>query len=185
MDDLNLSEFFTTKAEATEFSVKLDQIMASIFETKFELDQVLGKYFSISQKDKFLKFLRVNKIDPKRPTDLKQFFEKIKETVAGMKVLNLKLAFDPSEKTLMNFSAWFRMNVKKQFLFEITVDPKLVAGVEINFNGKYLDLTLRKTIEQIFNPQTPALPQVTKAAPQIPTSAQNLNNHQQFVSKPI
>jgi F0F1-type ATP synthase delta subunit len=185
MDDLNLSEFFTTKAEATEFSVKLDAIMASIFETKFDLESMLGKYFSISQKDKFLKFLRINKIDPKRPTDLKQFFEKIKETVAGMKVLNLKLAFEPSEKTLMNFSTWFRMNVKKQFLFEITVDHKLVAGAEINFNGKYLDLTMRKTLDQIFNPQTFPQSQTLKGAPQVPPQQHLTNNHQQFVLKPI
>jgi F0F1-type ATP synthase delta subunit len=182
MEDLNLSEFFTTKAESTEFSVKLDQIMASIFETKFDLEQVLGQYFSISQKDKFLKFLRVNKIDTKKPTELKQFFEKIKEAVAGMKIIHLKLAFEPSEKTLMNFSTWFTMNVKKQFLFEIIVDRKLVAGAEINFNGKYLDLTMKKTLDQIFNPQDPAQQPHTIKGPQNLPEHHLANNHPQILA---
>lgn len=175
MDTLNLSEFFTTKNQATEFIVKLDQIIATIFETKFDLEVALGKYFSFSQKDKFLKLLRLNKINSKNPTELKQFFEKIKESVSEMKVINLKLAFEPSEKNLVNFSNWFRMNVKKQFLFEITVDPKIVAGVEINFDGKYLDFSIRKTLDQMFNP------------PPNPTNgihAQIPLDNRQFLAKP-
>lgn len=175
MEDLNLSEFFTTKSQATEFMVKIDQLMAAIFETKFDLESELSKYFSLSQKEKFLKLLRINKVDPKKPTELKQFFEKIKEAASTMKILTIKLAFEPTEKNLINFSNWFRMNVKKQYLFEITVDPTLVAGAEIKFNGKYFDFSIRKTLEQIFNP-----PPATNGQQYQP----QLNNHQ-VIAKPI
>lgn len=183
MDELNLSEFFTTKNQASEFMVKLDQIIATIFETKFDLEVALGKYFSFSQKDKFLKFLRISKVNTKNPTELKQFFEKIKESVSQMKVINLKLAFEPSDKNLISFSNWFRMNVKKQFLFEITVDPKIVAGVEINFNGKYLDFSIRRSLEQIFNPQPAAPAQPTNGFHNSPTPQVQLDNRQ-FLARP-
>lgn len=152
MDTLDLSEFIKTKSQATDFSAKLDALNESIFKVGFDLETALSGYFSLDKKDKFLKLCRDNNVNIKSPSDLKAFFEKLQDKVREIKIINLTLAFEPNDKTLKKFIQWFQVNMQKEVLFEIEVDPRLVAGAVITYNGKYQDYSLRKKVDQYFNP---------------------------------
>lgn len=154
--DLDLTPFFKTKAQATDFAMRLAPISAKIYETNFNLDQALMDEFGLQKKDKFLSLLHANKINTEKTSDLKAFFSKIQDHINKLPVLSMTVAFEPKEKTLAAIAEWFMLNLKKQMLFEITVEPDVIAGAKINYKGKFLDASAKpvfdKMLIEILNP---------------------------------
>jgi hypothetical protein len=147
--ELDLTPFFKTKAQATDFSSRLAGISASVYENNFHLEQALLDEFGITKKDKFMSLLRNNKVNPEKAADLKAFFTKIQETTNTLPILSLTIAFEPKDKNLQALSEWFVMNIKKQMLFEITVDPHVIGGAKINYKGKFLDASVKPIFDKI------------------------------------
>lgn len=151
--ELDLTLFFKTKAQATDFASRLAVISAKVYETNFNLEQELLDEFGITKKDKFMTLLRNNHIAPEKAADLKAFFTKIQDRINKLPTLSLTIAFEPKEKTLHALSEWFVMNIKKQMLFEITVDPNVIGGAKLNYQGNFLDASVKplfdKTLQDI------------------------------------
>lgn len=156
---MDLSDFFTTKSQATDFSARLATLSEMIYKTNFQLESALMELFGIQKKEKFLSFLRENNVAIDNPSSLKDFFLKLQTTIAQLPVFSLTIAFEPSEATLQAISSWFLLNLKKQMLFEFTVDSSLIGGAVINYNGKFKDYSVKKPVEQLviklMQPQQP------------------------------
>jgi F0F1-type ATP synthase delta subunit len=45
---------------------------------------------------------------------------------------------------------WFREKVKRRVILDIFVNPKIVGGARIEFQGKWRDFSLEKEIEKIY-----------------------------------
>lgn len=146
---MDLSQFFTTKAQATDFSVRLATISAHIYKTDFDLEKALLDTFGMEKKDMLVKLLNDTNVAVGTPSALKEFFEKIQQAIASLPVLSLTIAFEPREQTLKEISEWFVLNIKSQVLFAITVDTNLIGGATITFNGKYVDYCVKVRFEKI------------------------------------
>lgn len=163
MDHLDLSDFFITKSEAVDFSAKLNTVIDSMYTTSFDLDKSLQQQFGIHKRDLFIKLLRENNITNATGSTTRDFLVKIQTTVSSMPIVSLTLAFEPSDDMLKSLSQWFLFTLNKQVLFDIQTDPKLIAGITINYNGRFKDYSLgpmfieliKKNMEQ---PQTPQQP---------------------------
>jgi F0F1-type ATP synthase delta subunit len=149
MEEINLSEFFHTKAQANDFSARLSAIVEKIYQTDFNLDKMLIEEFGLQKKDKLIIFLRNNKVNTQSSSELNSFFNKLIEDISKLPILSLSIAFNPKEETLRILSEWFLLNYKNQVLFEITINPDLVAGSAISFNGKYRDYSVKPKFEKI------------------------------------
>lgn len=150
MNDLDLSAFFTTKSQAIDFSTRLSEIKDDIYETGFNLDQLLIDQLGVQRRDKFLSLLRENQVNVGSNTSLKKFFEDILRTVASLPVATLTLAFEPRSANLVAITEWFVSNLHTQVLLDIEVDPGLVAGAVVTFNGKSQDFSIRPQVDRIF-----------------------------------
>jgi len=149
MDQIDFSEFFSTKAEANDFLSRLTAISDKIFQNDFHLDKALGEQFGINKSDRLLAILRENNITLESHESIKTFLQKMQETISALPVLSLTVAFEPQEQTLKALSEWFLINMKKQVVFDFTVDYRLVAGATINFNGKFSDFSIRPVVEKV------------------------------------
>lgn len=165
---MDLSSFFTTKSQATDFSTRLAALSANIYKTDFNLEKALLDTFGMEKKDMLMKLLNDNTIAVATPSALKEFFEKMQQAIASLPVLSMTVAFEPQEQTLKPLSEWFVLNIKKQVLFEIKVDPNLIAGATITFNGKFADYSIKPTFEKILQEMLTTKPQ---------TSSQNQEQH--------
>ncbi len=150
MEELDLSDFFHTKAEANDFSIHLSQISESIYKTGFNLEKELTEHFGVEKKDKFISLLRNNKVNIYSSPDLKTFLDKIQAIIANLPLLSLVIAFEPNEETLKSLSEWLFLNTHKEVLLDITVDSKIIGGATISFNGKYTDCSIKTKFDQIF-----------------------------------
>lgn len=132
-----------------DFSARLSAIVSKIFQTNFSLETELAEQFGIQKKDKFLSLLRDKGINPSSNTQLKDFLGKLQEKALSLPVLSLSIAFEPKEETLTYLSEWFVQNQHKQILFDLTVDPDLIAGAAVSYQGKYLDFSIRPVFSKI------------------------------------
>ena len=146
---MNLTDFFTTKGEATDFSLALTTLSEEVYTTHFDMDKSLMQIFGIVKKDLFLKLLRENSIPPNSPTDLKNFIEAIQKAITSLPAITLTVAFEPRYETVKAISNWFVMNLKKQILLDFIVEPNIIAGLRFTYEGKYRDYSFQLPVEQL------------------------------------
>lgn len=149
MDQLDFSPFFKTKSQAIDFCARLAILSEQIYQNTFNLEKELLNQFGMQKKDKFITLLRNAQISTESPAVLKEFIDKIAEHVTTLPVLSLTFAFEPKELTLQRLSEWFSLNTKKQVLFDISVDPTIIAGTTLTYNGKFLDYSIKPKVEQM------------------------------------
>ena len=149
MENIDLSEFAKTKGQANDFTARLSTISGKVFKNDFDLENVLLEEFGVKKRDKFMSLLRENKINTESHSDIKNFLGKLSEKVQSLPTLTLNIAFEPKEKNLKALSDWFYLNNKKQVLFELNVDPTLIAGATLTFEGKYVDFSIKERFSKI------------------------------------
>jgi hypothetical protein len=148
---LDFSNFFQTRSQANDFSARLETITEQAYHTTFNIEKALMEQFGIAKKDKFLTLLRDNKVGVDQIKPIKDFIKKVQTIIASLPVVPITIAFEPKEQTLQLLSEWFMVNLKKQVLFDITVDRKLIAGAAITFNGKYRDFSIKTKFNETTN----------------------------------
>lgn len=181
MEFIDLSDFITTKGEANDFLAHLRAISDKLYQTDFNLKKAITDQFGITKSDRFLTLLRDNNINSETLPAVKDFLQKMEEQVASLPVLSITMAFEPSEQTLKALSEWFLVNMKKQMIFDITVDRSLIAGSLITFNGKFTDYSIRPIFQRILQDTVNRMVQIT-ASQKIPPSEQNLHQRAEDIS---
>ena len=149
MGELILSDFFTTKSQANNFLAHLNTISEKIYELDFSLEKILQEELGIKKKDKFMSLLSENGILLESNTALNKFISQVQETVSSLPIVNITFAIEPNEEILKSVSDWLLLNLKKQVLVDPEIDPDLIAGAVVSFQGKRLDSSIRSTFEQI------------------------------------
>jgi F0F1-type ATP synthase delta subunit len=150
MEDLDLSFFFKTKIQAVDFFARLSTISEKIYGTGFNLEKVLIEQLGIQKKDKFMILLRNNNIQSNSNSALKDFIGKIQDKISSLPTVSLTIAFEPKEETLKNLADWFPLNIDKQVLLDIKVDPDIIAGAYVSYSGKYSDFSIKPVFDQIY-----------------------------------
>ncbi len=164
-NQIDLSDFFITKSQASDFSLRLSNILDKMFENDFNLEKALIEEFGIEKKDKFIMQLHENKLS----TNINDFLKTLPEIVAKIPIITITIAFEPSQETLQSISQWFLINLKTQYILDLQIDRKIIGGAVINFNGKYKDYSIKPLFNEIIkqnlnNPsqKTPTLHQNTE-----------------------
>jgi hypothetical protein len=182
MDQIDFSEFFSTKTEANDFLTTLTTITDTIFQTGFHLETALSEKFGVTISDRLLSLMRQNNINIQSRDELKIFLQKMHDTISILPVLSLTVAFEPQGRTLKALSEWFVINIKKQVLFDFTVDPKLVAGATLTYKGKFFDFSIRPVLERILKIYTSRLTAAAATPQEQKPPAQQLHQNVNDIS---
>src|SRR6266702_696937 len=100
MQPIDLSDFFTTKAEANDFLSSLTTISEMFFQTNFNLEKALTQQLGVNKADRFLTILRENNINPESLPTVKEFVTVLTQKILTLPVITLTVAFEPHEQTL-------------------------------------------------------------------------------------
>ena len=106
---------------------------------KFDLGPFLYEYIHL-----LLPIRRVH------PEDEKGNSQCDPEIIEKLKVIKIVLAFDPSTKTIANIHNFITDLLGIGYILEIEVFQEILAGAIVIFNGKYIDFSLKKRIEDTF-----------------------------------
>lgn len=117
------------------------------------LDQYLKEQDALIHKDDPVWLQAViplirDQIDPKKNI-AKQSVDLIKaieQALATDKLVSFYLPFDYDDALLKQFGQWFKTTVGPDCLLEPSLDPSLVGGCAISYNGIYHDYSLKAKI---------------------------------------
>lgn len=74
-------------------------------------------------------------------------FDTLDQKIKSLKFLTLYLSFLPNDSEVKQISDKLRTDYGKNFLFDIKVNPELVAGCGMVWNGVYKDYSLQGRID--------------------------------------
>ncbi|MDP1743324.1 MAG: hypothetical protein Q8L51_00885 [Candidatus Amesbacteria bacterium] len=78
----------------------------------------------------------------KRKGDLENW----KLEIENLRELHLTLAYEPTRININTYSAWVKKNVGENVVLDINVDPAIIAGAQIVWNGKYKNYSKSDTV---------------------------------------
>ena len=136
-----------------------------------ELDLLIGKLYS-AEKEVFEQTLD-KKVRSWVSADLKEGLSKTakrEEYLKGLllelsklKALSLTISFEPTEEGLDRFHSWVRDHVGSGIILEINVEPSLLGGAKVIFEGRYLDSSLTARFKKVFSEEKEQFNQILSA----------------------
>ncbi len=144
-------ETIATTEDASELNEQIDRLLTTIYQTERSdiataLDATLSTNISKSIKNYLYKTNTILTNEEEVRLSLK----KLQEEVRHANILSLTLAFSPTKKMVTNISQMVKHEFGENILIELSVNPELVGGAVIIYNGKYIDLSLQKKLAILF-----------------------------------
>ena len=141
----NITEYLKTKEAGNDFMQELLKFKDSMFKTKkdFTTDNFLAlnrKYSAIIGKD----------ITPSSEDSL-GYIEKLIHWVEGCELVNIVLAFKPTDAFTENLYNVMSPKILRPFLLDIKVETTMIGGVQFTINGKYFDFSLDGQLSSYFS----------------------------------
>jgi len=87
----------------------------------------------------------------KNPEQQSSFLEKIKKYLLSLPEVKLEIAFSPSSDFLKKINLWFKEELGQKVILDLTVNPKIVGGAIIEYQGNWQDYSLAKKIDRLIN----------------------------------
>jgi len=146
----NILKSTKTVAQKEQLAQEVDQLTASLFrqETNAFDNALKSIRLEISQIiiDEFLNE------EPKGVNKemVKYFLTELKKRLQNLRVIKLSIAFSPSNHSIDRIYDWIAKNVGDEYILDIQVDKSILAGLTISLEGKYIDLSLKKTLDEVF-----------------------------------
>lgn len=145
-----LIELTQTTEDLVKLDEEIDLLLQGIYNIdKDKLEDILGKMVRIRVAEEMRKL--VNQAASSKKEDIKIILSNMYRTICALPILQLTLAFEPSEAVIGNISRWARKNFAAGILLDLSLDRSILGGAIICYHGKFYDLTLKKKLQDIFD----------------------------------
>lgn len=84
------------------------------------------------------------------PNQQLSFFDEFKNYLRKIPQVKLEIAFEPSEDFLLRIKKWFKEESHQEVVLDVTLNPKIVGGAIIEYQGYFRDFSLAKEIDRLF-----------------------------------
>ena len=143
-----------TTGEVESFVGEIDTLMLKFFESEEVSPEKMLDSISEGSSLKIRQVFAKNNLNFNNRETVSKFFKTLKELIKKLKAIKIVLAFDPSAKTIENIHNFITDSLGIGYILEIEVFQEILAGAIVIFNGKYIDFSLRKRIEDTFREKT-------------------------------
>lgn len=158
----DLVDIVKTKRQASDFTNNLLNLKEKLFKTSQTMDQRLSECLSETQKEKVLSLSEKLGIDINDSKTVESLILLIIKTIREFPTITLCLAFEPSNEFVNSIGEWFISNTNICVLVEITVDYSIIAGAIIVSEGNYIDLSIKKKIDELLQNNQLQIPAISQ-----------------------
>lgn len=153
MNNQKLLESIVTDEQRQVVLHKLDTLIVDLFrlspESKeFNLEKYLQDHAGIEFTQLIQNLAEDNKIDPRDLQQIKNLLSTLRQNLAQLKIFKIILAIDPDKDFALKLSNWVHEHINKDVIVEIEVNPIILGGSIIIFDGKYFNNSLSNIINQ-------------------------------------
>ena len=94
--------------------------------------------------------LFAKKILSGNPKETQKYFISLNSYLSKIPRVILTIAFEPSAEFSKTMSLWFEKNLDKKVVCDIVVREEIIAGAQVEYNGKYKDYSKAKLLPAAF-----------------------------------
>lgn len=143
--DFDLTNLVKTTSDLDALNREIDILIDSLYRTgERSYEQVITK----SIRKETAKVLET--IGSKRE-ERKENLEQLRQKLQQVKKITLTVAFEPTSRVVEEVVTWCRRNIADDVVVEFRHDQSILAGVVIEWNGKYMDVSLADKLERAIN----------------------------------
>jgi len=130
LEEIDLASDLILKEPQKKFSQKLEgKISKDLLEILKELEEKDKRY--------------------QDPQEQVFFLQLLKNHLKSLPKVKIEIAFEPEKETLEKISQWFKENLKKKVILDLKINPKIIGGAKIEYQGKWRDFSLAKKIKEM------------------------------------
>ncbi|MEF8847029.1 MAG: F0F1 ATP synthase subunit delta [Candidatus Paceibacterota bacterium] len=129
LDDINQAREVVFEGEQASLEKKTKNLVGE------ELRNILQKQSSLSTRQQQVDFL----------DELKDYLQQTPQ-------IKLTVAFSPSDDFLEEISEWLEKEIGEKVIIDLITNHEIVGGAIIEYQGRYLNLSLAKKIDQLAGP---------------------------------
>lgn len=129
---------------------KLAGLEKSIFTIKKPFEEYVSEELSFPVSQSLLLSAKQANVSFDSPESIKEFLTHQQEIVRALPVVGIRVAIPLSYDTVKSISKWFDAHLEKKVLVELKIDQSLLGGAAIEWNGRYMDYSLKKLLHEKF-----------------------------------
>lgn len=143
-----------TKEEVDLLEEEVDAIVRMLFHTNQEhFEKLLKESVRMKTIDLLEEIFLAKKIGWSDKNKIEDFLRGLKKTLGELAVLHLTLAIEPAEGTVASLFAWVRKHMEEKIILDVTYDRTILGGAIIAWKGKYVDYSVQKKLDELFDKQ--------------------------------
>ena len=140
---LGFEPFVAGLKTGSDLAILLDDIQAVrklLYEMGPDLDAAIKSGTSGLFGQGFENLKKQNKV-PGEVGDFEKFLTGLEQVCKALPKVRVTLAFEPSGEFTSELSDWFGAACGGKGLLEVNVRPQILAGLQLEYNGKYKDFS--------------------------------------------
>lgn len=79
------------------------------------------------------------------------FWEELEKYLQSLPEIKLEIAFLPDDNFLEKVSQWLEKELGRKIILDLTINPKIVAGAIIEYQGNWRDFSMAKEIDRLIS----------------------------------
>ena len=121
----------------------LQHAIDASYDKKKDIMSVLDRYLPYNITNAILDLAEENNIQLRDSDTTTPFLTEIMNTLKKAPTVDITLAFHPTYEQLKGILKWWRTEIEPHIILNLQIDPTLVAGAVIGYNGEITNLSLQ------------------------------------------
>jgi hypothetical protein len=144
-----LRQYLRTEQDANEMSTLFTHIRSVLFKDPGSLTDLLNVNAPYELKQSIVGLMNEAGTEVNDKIKADEFISALKNSIDLLPRIELTLAFLPKEEIVEQISEWFMTNFHSVVILKISVDPTLIGGSIIAYNGEYKDYSIKNILPNL------------------------------------
>ena len=127
---------------------KLARLEQGTFTVKKTFEEQVHEQFSLPIAEALLNAASQAKVQTSSAATVQQFLQELQASIRTLPVVTVILGFTPSNDLIRSISKWFDIYTGSKILIGVVIDTGIIGGVKIEWDGKYIDYSLKKLLQE-------------------------------------
>lgn len=151
--NLPILSHIATTVDRAYMLEKLAVLEAGAFSTKKSYQDNVHTLFSLVLAESLLQTGTESGLVESSPESIQKFLRSLQDQIKALPEVRVRLAINPTDDLLRAIAKSFDTFTGGKVVLSYSVDPLLLGGVVIEWNGRYLDYSLKKRLSELVHAQ--------------------------------
>lgn len=143
-----------TKEELIFFLEEIARVRQIIFKDKEELLSKKAEGKASEELKNSLEKLEKEGVISKNPGQQSLVLGELEKYLLSFKEIKLEIAFPPNDDVIERISQWLEKELGQKAILNLIINPKIVGGAIIEYQGNWRDFSLAKEIDKSISQKT-------------------------------